>query len=80
VKSNPGKSTYAEERYAKEAKRRRLLHRRYRDLAVDLTLRLADSGVHDYPNVKRWYLVIAARPAVRRGYDVFQEGRPIPMP
>ena len=58
VKFNPGKSTYAEERYAKEAKRlwrvldrrlaevelrrRRLFHRRYRDMAVDLALRLAD--------------------------------------
>jgi hypothetical protein len=30
--------------------------------------------------VKRWYLAIAERPAVRRGWDVLREGRPIPMP
>ena len=58
VKFNPGKSAYAEERYAKEAKRlwgvldrrlaerrvcrRRLFDRRYRHLAVDLALRMAD--------------------------------------
>ena len=61
VRFNPGKSSYAEERYAKEAKRlwgvldrrlargrvcrRRLLHRRYRHLALDLAFRLADGGV-----------------------------------
>ena len=61
VKFNPGKSAYAEERYAKEAKRlwrrarpaavgggvcrRRLFHRRYRHLAVDLALRMADGGL-----------------------------------
>ena len=61
VKFNPGKSAYAEERYAKEAKRlwgvldrrlvggglrrRRLFDRRYRHLAVDLALRMADGGL-----------------------------------
>jgi GST-like protein len=34
----------------------------------------------DYLNVKRWYLAIAERPAVRRGWDVLNEGRAIPMP
>ena len=34
----------------------------------------------DYPNVKRWYLAIAARPAVQRGFDVIKGDRPIPMP
>ena len=29
----------------------------------------------DYPHVKRWYLAIADRPAVKRGWDVLQEGR-----
>ena len=58
VKYNPGKAPYAEERYLKEAhrlykvlnypprrptiRRRRLFHRRHRDLAVDLALRVAD--------------------------------------
>ena len=58
VKYNKGKAPYAEERYLKEAhrlygvldrrldrpriRRRRLLDRRHRDLAVDLALRVAD--------------------------------------
>jgi GST-like protein len=33
----------------------------------------------DYPNVLRWYLAIAARPAVERGFNV-PERRHIPMP
>jgi GST-like protein len=28
----------------------------------------------------RWYLAIAARPAVKRGWDVLKEGRAIPLP
>jgi GST-like protein len=34
----------------------------------------------DYPQVKRWYVAIAERPAVQRGWDVLREGRPIPRP
>jgi len=34
----------------------------------------------EHPNVKRWYLAIAERPAVKRGWDVLKEGRAIPMP
>jgi hypothetical protein len=30
--------------------------------------------------VKRWYLAIAERPAVERGYDVLKQGRAIPLP
>ena len=33
-----------------------------------------------YPNVKRWYLAIAGRPAVQRGYDVPKKVGDIPMP
>jgi GST-like protein len=33
-----------------------------------------------HPNVKRWYLAIAARPAVRRGYHVPKKVNDIPMP
>lgn len=33
-----------------------------------------------FPNVRRWYLEIAERPAVRRGYDVPQRGFGIPVP
>jgi GST-like protein len=34
----------------------------------------------DYPNVERWYVAIAKRPAVQRGWDLLQEGRVMPMP
>lgn len=95
VKFNPGTSTYAEERYTAEAKRlwgvldRRLSEVEY--LAGDYSI--ADIATWpwisrfewqnvtfaNYPNVLRWYLSIAARPAVRRGWNV-PEVRHIPMP
>jgi GST-like protein len=34
----------------------------------------------DYPNVRRWYLKIAARPAVQKGYKVPRDVSEIPMP
>ncbi|WP_111412280.1 glutathione binding-like protein [Billgrantia lactosivorans] len=34
----------------------------------------------DYPNVKRWYVEIASRPAVQRGYHVPQRVNEIPLP
>ena len=37
-----------------------------------------DHGLDDFPNVKRWYKSIAARPAVQRGYDVPKAGNEIP--
>ena len=96
VKFNPGKSSYAEERYAKEAKRlwgvldRRLAEVEYvagdysiADIAIwPWISRFAWQTVEfaDHPNVKRWYVAIAERPAVRRGWDVLGEGRPLPMP
>jgi GST-like protein len=96
VKFNPGKSAYAEERYSKEAKRlwrvldTRLAQAEY--VAGDYSI--ADIAIWpwisrfewqtvdfaDYPNVKRWYLAIAERPAVQRGWDVLEEGRALPMP
>jgi GST-like protein len=33
-----------------------------------------------FPNVRRWYLELAARPGVRRGYDVPAMGHAIPLP
>ena len=33
-----------------------------------------------FPNVRRWYLELAARPGVRRGYDVPVFGHAIPLP
>jgi GST-like protein len=96
VKFNPGKSLYAEERYAKEAKRLwAVLDRRLSEVAyVAGDYSIADIAIWpwisrfewqtvnfaDYPHVRRWYEAIAARPAVKRGWDVLKEGRPIPMP
>ena len=37
-------------------------------------------NLNDFPNLKRWYLEIAARPAVQRGYDVPKKVQDIPMP
>ncbi len=34
----------------------------------------------NFPNVRAWYLRIAERPAVQRGYDVPHHVNPIPMP
>jgi GST-like protein len=95
VKFNPGKSAYAEERYTNEAKRlwgvldRRLGQVEY--VAGDYSI--ADIAIWpwisrfewqtlsfaDYPNVKRWYLAIAARPQVQRGWNI-PEHRRLPIP
>jgi GST-like protein len=96
LKYNVGKAPYAEERYSKEAKRlykvlnTRLEGQEY--MAGDYSI--ADIAtwpwisrfewqqidLNDYPNVKRWYLEIAKRPAVMKGYQVPKEVGPIPMP
>jgi GST-like protein len=36
--------------------------------------------LNQYPSVKRWYLTIAARPAVQRGYHIPNKTSEIPMP
>jgi GST-like protein len=96
VKYNKGKSQYAEERYLKEAHRlygvldRRLEGRAF--VAGDYSI--ADIAIwpwisrfewqtvdlNAYPNVKRWYLDIAARPAVQKGYKVPKDVGDIPIP
>ncbi len=96
VKYNPGKAPYAEERYLKEAHRLYgVLDKRLADhefVADDYSI--ADIAIwpwtsrfewqtidlNQYPNVKRWYLAIAGRPAVKRGYDVPKKVQDIPMP
>ena len=96
VRFNPGKAPYAEERYTKEAKRlygvldRRLADHDY----VSGDYSIADIAIwpwisrfewqqidlNAFPNVKRWYVAIAGRPAVQRGYDVPKKVSDIPMP
>jgi GST-like protein len=93
---NRGKSEYAEKRYGDEAKRiygvlnTRLGEAEY--LAGDYSIadiatwpwiaRYEWQGIDWalYPALKRWYLRIAARPAVQRGYHVPREVSPIPLP
>ena len=96
LRQNPGKAPYAEERYHKEALRlygvldRRLEGRNY--VAGDYSI--ADIAtwpwisrfewhkvdLNQFPNVKRWYVSIANRPAVQKGYQVPKDTGPVPMP
>ncbi len=96
VRFNAGKAPYAEERYTKEAHRlygvldKRLAEREYvadaysiADIAIwpwisRFEWQKVDLG--RYPNVKRWYVAIAGRPAVQRGYHVPKHVSDIPMP
>ena len=96
VKYNKGKSAYAEERYLTEARRlygvldRRLADHEYivddysiADIAVWPWISRFDwqpLNLYDYPNVKRWYLDIAARPAVQTGFHIPKKVQEIPMP
>ncbi len=96
VHYNKGKAPYAEERFSNEARRLYgVLDRRLegRDFIVD-DYSIADVAtwpwisrfewqeidLNDFPNVKRWYLDIAARPAVQKGYHVPKHVSDIPMP
>jgi len=96
LRNNPGKAPYAEERYHKEALRlygvldRRLEGRDF--MAGDYSI--ADIAtwpwisrfewhkvdLNQFPNVKRWYVSIAKRPAVQKGYQVPKDTGPVPMP
>jgi len=96
MKFNKGKAPYAEERYAKEARRlygvldRRLAEVDY--LAGDYSIadiatwpwisRFEWQGIdlNEHENVLRWYNAIAARPAVQRGYHVPVAQPGIPAP
>jgi GST-like protein len=93
---NPGKAPYAEERYGSEARRlygvldRRLAEAEF----VAGEYSIADMSIwpwasrfewqrinlDDFPNVKRWYITIAARSAVQLGYKVPNPQREIPLP
>ncbi len=96
VKFNPGKCEYAEQRYLQEARRlygvldTRLAEREYLvdeysivDIAVWPWISRYEWQTIDldaYQNVKRWYLTIAARPAVERGYHVPHKVNELPRP
>ena len=96
VKYNPGKSSYAEERYLTENRRlyavldKRLGDHEYLvdeysivDIATWPWIARFDyqtMNLNDYPNLKRWYLDIAKRPAVKKGYYIPARVQEIPMP
>jgi len=96
LRFNKGKSEYAEERYGTEAQRLyRVLDRRLGDteyLAGDYSIadiatwpwisrfEWQDIDMHAYPNVERWYVAMAERPAVQRGYHVPKTVNDVPMP
>jgi GST-like protein len=96
LKFNKGKSAYAEERYAKEVKRlygvldKRLAEHEYiadeysvADIAAwPWISRFEWHGIDldEFPNVKRWYVAIASRPAVQKGYHIPKKMNEIPIP
>ncbi len=96
LKFNRGRSEYAERRYGDEAERiyavldRRLAEAEFlageysiADIATwPWVARYEWQGIDftRFPNVRRWYLSIAKRPAVQRGYDVPNPVAPIPLP
>ena len=96
VHFNRGKAPYTEERMLAETRRlysvldTRLDGRDY--IASDYSIadiacwpwvsrfEWQEIDLNDYPNVRDWYLRIAQRPAVQRGYDVPKKVADIPMP
>jgi len=96
VHFNPGKAPYAEERYLNEGRRlygvldRRLADHEYiagdysiADIATWPWISRFEWQTMDmdaFPNVKRWYVAIAERPAVQRGYHVPKKVAELPLP
>lgn len=96
LKYNQGKSDYAETRYHTEAERLYGVldkHLEGRAFIVD-EMTIADIAIwpwasryewhqinlNDFPNVKRWYVALAQRPAFQRGYSVPVDAGPVPLP
>lgn len=96
LKFNAGISDYAAERYGTEAQRLYgVLDERLagRDFILDdysivdmatwpwaSRFEWQNIDLAEFPNVRSWYLRIADRPAVQRGYDVPKITTPIPLP
>ena len=95
VKFNPGKAPYAEERYKNETIRiykvleNRLKGRNFicEDYSIaDIAIwpwisryEFQQMDLKDYPSLKDWYMRIASRPAVQRGYAIPLD-LPVPLP
>lgn len=96
LRYNKGASSFAEKRYHREAMRlysvlnRRLEGREFvcdhysiADMAIwpwISRFEWHEIEIEDFPEVLRWYLSIAERPAVQRGYDIPRFTAPIPRP
>ena len=96
LRFNPGKAPFAEERFRKEAARlyRVLDGQLGREGFVAGDYSIADIAIwpwvsrfewqevslDDYPAVRRWYVEVAGREAVRKGYHVPKFVSEIPMP
>ena len=96
TKYNAGKSQYAEERYLGIARGLyekldlRLASNEYlvgQYSIVDIAtwpwvgrFNWQTIDLNDYPNVRRWYVEIAGRPAVQAGWQVPPSDQPLPMP
>ena len=96
AKFNTGKAPLAEERFLKETKRlygvldKHLAGTEYMvdDYSIaDIALwpwvsrfEWHQVDLNEYPNVKRWYVAIAGRDAVREGYNVPNGADHVPMP
>ena len=93
---NKGKAPYAEERFRNEARRlysvldRRLAEHRFvageysiADIAIwpwTSRFQWQEIDLSEFQNVRRWYIEIAERPAVQKGYQVPKFSGDIPMP
>ena len=96
LKYNPNASAYASNRYHQETLRlygvlnehlsdQPYLSGEYSIADMAIWPWVARYGWHqmdwsEFPHVLRWYLEVAARPAVQRGYDVPVVGETIPIP
>lgn len=96
VHFNPGKAPYAQERFkAETARLYGVLNTRLREheyLADNYSIadiatwpwisrfEWQQMNLDDFPDLRRWYLAIADRGAVQRGYDVPMKVNPIPRP
>jgi len=96
VKFNKGKSEYAEQRYSSETNRiygvldKRLSSAEFLGDGYSIAdiatwpwisrFEWQEIEFSNYPNLLRWYLEIADRPATQSGYDIPENGAKIPRP
>jgi GST-like protein len=96
VHFNPGKAPYAQERFKAEAARlygvldKRLREHEYLADSYSIAdiatwpwisrFEWQEMNLDDFPALRRWYLAIADRGAVQRGYDVPMKINAIPRP